>query len=517
MGLETADSSMGTDRVEQWQIRKPAVVTDRGVVTSQHWQAATVGADALRDGGNAVDAAVATALALQCCEPWMSGLAASGYMLVGERSGAVMVVEFTGQCPLSIDPACYPLDPAGGTSFLGFPRVQNDRNVVGWEAVCVPGAVAGLSAALDRWGRLGWDRVLAPAIDMADRGIGIDWHATLAIALAHADLVRDPAAKGVFLPGGSPPAPGTRLANPSLARTLRTLAEAGPDAFYTGVIAGCLLDDLRAGGSAIAEEDLAGYRASIHAPDWGTHGPARIAVAPHTSGGRRLLDALGALEGVQPTPEGFVAIAAALQSAFARHGDLMRAPSPEGGSTTQVNAVDADGMLVSLTFTLLNRFGARVMSPSTGILLNNGMAWFDPHPDRRNSLHGGRRAPNNMCPVIAQHRDGDPWFALGASGGNQIVPALTQIVTFLVDAGMDLDGAMHHPRLDTGPSAKVRAQPDLGEPALAALRQAYEVVETHPTVFPRLYASPSAIVLAPDGRRHALAEIGYPSAGMAAG
>ena len=508
---------MTDDRVEQWQIRKPAVVTDRGVVTSQHWRAAAAGAEALRNGGNAVDAAVTTALALQCCEPWMSGLAASGYMLVCERSGAVMVVEFTGQCPLEVDPDRYLLDPAGGTSFLGLPRVLDDRNVVGWEAACVPGAVAGLSTALDRWGRLGWERALAPAIDMADQGIAVDWHATLAIALAYGDLVRDPAAGLVFLPGGSPPAPGTSLANPALARTLRTLADLGPDAFYKGPIGERLLDDLRAGGSALSEADLTGCRASVHAPEWGTHGAARIAVAPETSGGHRLLDALDGLDGVQPTPEGFVAIAAALQSAFARHGERVRSPEPEGGSTTQVNAVDADGMLVCLTFTLLNRFGARVMSPSTGILLNNGMAWFDPRPGRRNSLKGGRRAPNNMCPIIAQHEDGAPWFALGASGGNQIVPALTQIAAFLIDAGMDLESAMHHPRIDTGPSTTVRAQPALGDLVLSALRQAYETVEAHPTVFPRLYASPSAIVLTPDGRHHALAEIGYPSAGMAVG
>lgn len=507
---------MTFEPTEQWQVCKPSVVCTGGVVTAQHWRAARVGAAILTDGGNAVDAAVGTALALQTCEPWMSGLAASGYALVRPPNGPVTVIDFTGIAPAGCDPSHYPIDPAAQPSFLGFPSVVGNRNVVGWGAVCVPGAVAGLSAALDRFGTIGWDRALAPTIDLADQGIAVDWHATLAIALAAADLSRDAAAREMFLPGGVPPAPGRRLPLPTLGKTLRTLADAGPDSFYRGAIAEALVADARDGGSTITAEDLDGYRPVIGSAQGLDRSAGRIAVPPVTSGGQRLIDTLTAIDGVTVDADGFVALAEALQTAFATHRRRLGHGEPEGGSTTHVNAVDRDGMMVAITFTLLNRFGARVVSPRTGVLMNNGIAWFDPRPGLQNSLAPKQRAANNMCPVLAERPDGGGWLALGASGGNQIVPALAQLIWFIMEGGLSVDAAMHAPRIDTGFSRVVRAYPTLEPAAMAALSARFPVTISQPVVFPRLYASPSAIEIAADGRRHAQAEIGYPSAGAAA-
>lgn len=509
---------MTFDPTEQWQLRKPASVGDGGAVTAQHWRAARVGAAVLENGGNAVDAAVSTALALQTCEPWMSGLAASGYCMVRTGGGRVTVIDFTGVAPAAADPDQYPLDPGAGPSFLGFPAVVDNRNVVGWGAVCVPGAVAGLSATLDRFGTIGWDSALAPAIDLADHGMVVDWHATLAIALAAADLGRDPPARATFLPDGVPPAPGRRLPLGALARTLRTLADRGPDAFYRGPVAEILVADARAGGSVIDAADLDAYRPVIGDAQWLDRSTGRIAVAPATSGGQRLVDTLTAIDGTAVDADGFVALADALHAAFAAHRRrLGHGGEPRDGSTTHLNVVDRDGMMVAVTFTLLNRFGSRVMSPGTGILMNNGIAWFDPRPGFGNSLAPFRRGANNMCPVLAERPEGSGWFALGASGGNQIVPALAQLIWFMMEGGLSVEAALHAPRIETGFSPAVRAYPDLDPAVLAALEARFAVTRHQPVVFPRLYASPSGIEIGRDARRIAQAEIGYPSAGTAAG
>lgn len=508
---------MTFERTEQWELRKPALSSVGGIVTAQHWRAAQVGGQVLDKGGNAVDAAVATALALQTCEPWMSGLAASGYCMVREPAGEVSVIDFTGVTPAKTNVAAYPLDSEAGSSFLGFPAVIGNRNVVGWGAVCVPGAVAGLSAALDRFGTWGWDAVLAPTIDLVDQGLVVDWHTTLAIALAAADLGRDAAASALFMPNGVPPSPGQRLPFTGLAETLRTLADHGPDAFYKGPIGAALVADARDGGSEITEDDLSAYAPTIAPPQWLGRSLGRVAVPPITSGGQRLIDTLQAMDGISVGADGFVAMADALQTAFAAHRRRLGHGEPDGSSTTHLNVVDGQGRVAVITFTLLNRFGARVVSPRTGMLMNNGMAWFDPRPGFANSLAAAKRGANNMCPVIAERPDGSPWFALGASGGNQIVPALAQLIWFLMEGQQSIEEAMHSPRIDTGFSASVRAYPTLDPAIVTALSQRFAVTLNQPVVFPRLYASPSGIEVTEAGMRLGQAEIGYPSAGMVGG
>ncbi|HMB48077.1 MAG TPA: gamma-glutamyltransferase, partial [Afifellaceae bacterium] len=158
--------------VEQWEVEKKAVASNGGVVAAQHLLAARAGAGMLATGGNAVDAAVAAAFALATVEPWMCGLGGSGYMVVwnAERQSG-HVLDFQGMLPAAIDPADYPLDPEVPESIMGFPGVIDRRNVVGYGSITVPGAVKGLSHGLSRFGRLGLDTVLGPAIQLAERGL----------------------------------------------------------------------------------------------------------------------------------------------------------------------------------------------------------------------------------------------------------------------------------------------------------------------------------------------------------
>jgi gamma-glutamyltranspeptidase / glutathione hydrolase len=487
---------MGRERVERWSVRKTVARGENGIVASQHYVAAQAGAVVLEKGGNAVDAAVTAGFLLQTVEPWMSGLSACGYMLVAEPDGTVHAVEFTGRAPSLLDRAAYAPDPGGAKTFLGMPAAVDGANVRGYSAVVIPGAVRGLSLALARFGTLAFDEALRPAIDRARHGLTIDWHATLAIALAEADLRRDPAARAMFLPGDAPPEPGEVLPLTALAATLERLAEAGPDDFYGGRIAERLAADLEAGGSAITPYDLSAYRTTVAPAECEEIAGRIVHVAGETSGGRRLLETLRhfdrAYAGRSLDLAFYRAMVEALRSASAAHGERNRAADLlRAASTTHVNAVDGEGRMAALTFTLLNRFGARIVSPSTGILLNNGMAWFDLAPDRLNSLEAGAPGRNNMCPVAITDGDG-PFAVLGASGGNQIVPALTQIAAMLLHLDLHVETALNAPRLHAGPSAEIILDSEMGQDVADGLADLGPIRFAERGVYPRPFASPSA-------------------------
>ena len=153
--------------------------------------------------------------------------------------------------------------------------------------------------------------------------------------------------------------------------------------------------------------------------------------------------------------------------------------------------------MVSLTQTLLSVFGSRVVSPSTGILLNNGIMWFDPRPGRPNAIAPGKRPLSNMCPLVAM-KDGAPWLALGASGGRRILPAVLQISSMLADGGLDLESAFNTPRIDVSGGPTVDADRRLGPEVLAQLRARFPVQEVERVVLPNLFACPTAVLRDPD-------------------
>lgn len=498
---------------ERWLIGKPALRGPAGMVVCQHYRAAEIGAAVLDAGGTALDAAIAAAMALQVVEPWMSGLFGCGYLLAHRPGWPVaQVVEFTGIAPRAIDPARYPLAPEGGSDFLGKPRVLADRNVTGPEAVVVPGAVAGLGAAHALWGRLGWDRLLQPAIDLARAGQVVDWHTTLAIAIAAADLAKDAGARARFLPGGHPPQPGAVLPTGALADTLMLLAEQGPESFYRGTLATRILADLAGTGCVLDGDDLRAYQPLIHPAETGPFAGTLLHVPPHTSGGQRLLAALAAYAHSGDAPQDAVRLAKSVQMAFTAHRNRLHGLEPQGSSTTHIAAVDAEGMVVSMTFTLLARFGAKVVLPTTGLLLNNGMAWFDPVPGRANSIAGSARGANNMCPLIGTGPDGQAMLALGASGGNQIVPALAQVLAGVLKDGLSLEAALARPRFDVALGPGLVADEELPDAVVAALATAFTVRHTQRTVYPRPFAAPAGLLRHGAADWEGAADVSYPAA-----
>jgi gamma-glutamyltranspeptidase / glutathione hydrolase len=492
---------MAEHTIEQWRIDKPVVRSAGGVVAAQNVRAARVGAAILQDGGNAVDAAVATAFALGVVEPWMSGLGGCGYLLSFQSETAdAMAVDFGTAAPRALDPSAFAAVPGGDydSDLFGWQRVVDDRNVHGPLSIGLPGTVAGFALAHQRFGRLPWRELLQPAIELARIGHRVDWWSTLRIAGEAADLRLYPAAAGIYLPNGLPPvglADGSpTLGLGALAETLERLATAGPEDFYQGEIARALAGDVAAAGGWLSSDDLADYRALLAAPQTLGRNGAEIHLLQGLNAGPTFAAALAQLPRLAagaPGAEAFVALAQALSAAyqdrFARLGhDGDRAGQ---ASTTHVSVADRDGNLVALTNTLLSLFGSKVLSPSTGILLNNGIMWFDPLPGRPNSIAAGRRPLSNMCPLVAT-RGGAPWFALGASGGRRILSAVFQLTAFLVDCGLSPDDAVSHPRLNVDGGRFVEADPRLGRATIEAVAAVLPLQEVEALVQPNHYANP---------------------------
>jgi gamma-glutamyltranspeptidase / glutathione hydrolase len=495
-------------------IRKAVIQTRGGMVAAAHRRAAEVGARVLEAGGDAVDAAVAVSFAIGVVEPWMSGPAAGGAMVVWRaEEGRAHVVDYGMRAPMGLDPADYPLVPGQTAKDLfAWPAVADDRNVQGATAVAVPGVVAGMGLAHAQYGRMPWRDLLAPAVSLAKEGLLVDWFATLLITSVARALAGDPDAARMFLDDGVWPISGgwtavceRHLDQSALAATLEALARHGPREFYAGDVARALVRDLRAKGSRIAEADLAGYEARIVDAKTVRYRDGRIHVAPGLTGGPTLAAALRSLESElasapgAPGPASYVAYARALEQAFdSRFADMgdaagiaeaAHAPS----CTTHFNVVDRHGNMCSVTQTLLSIFGSRVVSPSTGLLMNNGIMWFDPEPGRPNSLGPGKRCLCNYCPVIGEAGDGRR-FALGASGGRKIIGAVLQIISFLIDHGLTLEQAFHQQRIDVSGAGQAIADRTLPRTVLDALAQALPTTTATRTNFPYAFACPAAVL-----------------------
>jgi gamma-glutamyltranspeptidase / glutathione hydrolase len=519
-GNDAAEARM--DHVTQnWRVEKPVAVSRRGIVVSQYRAAAAVGADMLRAGGNAVDAAIATAFALAAVEPWNSGLGGIGYMIVQRPGAPAQVIDFGAVSPRKLDPAAFPLTGKGGAELFAWPQVEDDRNIRGPLSIAVPGAADGYGLALERFGTLPLPQVIEPAIALAEAGRPVDWYVSLKILAVAEDLRRYAESRRIWLNGDLPPlylagAPIPRVKLGALADTLRQLARAGRRDLYEGRLARALAHDIGAAGGVLSTEDLAHYRARIVEPTQFAYRGTAVAGAPDLTAGPTLRDVLGGLErerfGARPDAAFFVALAQALEAAYDRRlrsmGDVERLDA----STTHVSAVDRDGMMVALTTTLLSSFGSRFVAPSTGMLMNNGIMWFDPRPDRPNSIAPGKRPLCNMCPAILA-RDGKPWLAAGASGGRRIVAAVAQLLSFAVDFGFDAATAAHHPRIDVSGTGTVNADPRLAPEIRAALRGCGTVAEVEHVAYPINFACPNMIVRRTDGDWEGVSDVMSPSSG----
>ena len=500
----------------QQEIRKPAITSKGGIVAAQSRKAAEVGAQVLAAGGDCVDAAIATSFALGVLEPWMSGIGGGGAMvLYRARENKYEVIDFGMRAPGGIRPEDYPMTGEGAASDLfPWPRVKDDRNLHGPGSIAVPGVVAGMEAAHTRHAKLPWRELLAPAVTLAEEGLQVDWWTTLAIASAAADLRRYPASSAAYLEDGLPPhAPwgikaGVRLPQEKLKATLAHLAVQGPRDFYEGDLAQSLARDVQAGGGALSLADLSAFRAHVREPLAIPYRGGTVYATPELTCGPTLAHALRLMqETVKPGRGGpdaaaYAAYALALQSAYQERlqgmgdADGRRALGAEHlapACTTHFSVVDREGNMVAVTQTLLSIFGSKFVLPSSGVLMNNGIMWFDPTPGTPNSLEPNKRCLTNYTPVLAQAADGRR-LALGASGGRRILPAVTQMLSFVMDYGMDLDAAIHQPRIDASEGTVVIGDARLPAEVRAELRARFDYEEARVQTQPMKFACPSVVL-----------------------
>lgn len=498
---------------ETWQLAKTAKSSNGGMVASQHYAASRVGARVLAEGGNAVDAAIATSLMIGTVEPWMSGLGGGGFMLYREqKTNTVHSVDFGMKAPSMLDPADYPLAAGQDDDLFGWPSVQDNRNVLGPSSIAVPSYLAGISAAAGRFATKPLADLITPAVESAHAGFPVDWYATLKIAAAAPVLSQFAASASAYLPGGFVPAgewggplPSISLGN--LASTLERLRDAGAEDFYQGEIAQSIANDCRALGSKLSAQDLANYQPVISVADQSGYRNATVYTAPGLTAGPTLQDALQRIErsnwqpGTEDDADTYLCYANALQDAYTHRlltlGDLDDTAAP--GCTTHITVVDSQGNMVSLTQTLLSVFGSKVMLPQSGILMNNGIMWFDPRDNKPNSMAPGKRPLSNMCPTLFSTEDGSH-YALGASGGRRIMPAVMQLLSMVVDQKMDINSAMHKGRIDVSGAPQVCVDSQLDKQVAKRLTEASHNVTVVPNgVYPAMYACPNIIGRSPDG------------------
>ena len=499
--------------IEHWQLRKPAVEGRHGLVATQHYAASEAGAAVLRQGGNAVDAAVAAGLALGTVEPWMSGIGGGGYMTIHRADeDRVDVVEFGMRAPLDARAEDFPL--AGGTTgaaTFNWPKVVGDANVHGPLSVAVPGYVKGVALALERFGTWDWRDAIEPACKLAEQGLPLNWYASYLIGAMARGLAMYEETKRTYLADGLPPvasveAEANHLRLGNLVATYRTLRNEGAEAFYHGELAESMADDLQAAGSRIRREDFAAYTARVAEPLAASYRDATIFAPGHLTGGPTLCQALADLEarlapsGAQPDSAALVAYADALLDSYRyRLEHLGEGADPRPSHTSHLCVADAKGNVVSLTQTIMSGFGSRIMLPGSGVLMNNGMMWFDPRPGGPNSVVGGRRPLCNMLPVIGRLGDGS-LFAVGACGGRRILASVFQLVSFFVDYGMNVDDAVHCPRLDVSGTDLVTMMAHMPAETVDVLRRRFgETRLASNGVSGFLFALPQTVLVRPDG------------------
>lgn len=520
-------------RVTDFTCEKRPATGSRGMVVTNHPLASAAGSEMLLAGGNAVDAAVAALFTLTVVEPMMVGVLGGGVAHIRLADGRHLVLDGLSTAPGRGSATMY--EPISDE--IGKARLVRDReNEVGPKAVAVPGALAGWCQALARFGTLPLADVLAPAIRLAERGFVASPYLSDCITDCAADLARDPGLSALFLPGGQPLQPGDRLVQGDYAASLRLIAERGPAALYDGPLGAALTGFMAAKGGLIDQADLTAFRVIERAPVRGTYrGFEILGPPPPSSSGVHIVQMLNILEGYDIGGLGFGSadavhlLAEALKIAFAdravatadpafvdvpvdrliakayaaerRAGiDLRRTRAwtaglagGESANTTHVTVADAAGNVVATTQTINGLFGACTQIPGTGMLTNNYMYNFDPHPGRALSIAPGKRVFTSMAPMMAL-RDGRLAFALGLPGGLRIFPSALQAIVNLIDHGMSLQEAVEAPRVWTegGVLELEQAFPDSVAEDLAG--RGHSIVR-----MPRIAGGMNAIAFDPDG------------------
>ena len=503
---------------QHWHVTKPGARGRRGIVVSQARDAAEAGIAILEAGGNAIDAAVGIALALPTVEPWNSGLGGIGFAVVHRAGQPVAeVVDFGPVAPRALNPSVFKLTGGMKTDLFAWPEVVGDANIHGPLSVAVPSSVAGYGMLHEKWGRMPLADVISPAIALAERGLARDWFTTVKIA-ACASLLRHYAESArIYLPNGLPPT-GPDQGTPgffslgNLGNTLKHLQRAGLRDFYEGDVAASIVSDIEELGGVLSADDMRACRArTVPAMQVGWRNGRTMQLATGLTAAptlARVLDEMrDAPYGATPDAAWYVALARSLKAAYHERLTSLGEAEKEAAETctTHLTVCDAEGTMVAMTTTLLSSMGSRMVLPKSGVLMNNGVMWFDPRPGQANSIAPGKRPLTNMCPIVMSH-DNHPVLAAGASGGRRIMAAVFQTMSFIADFGMDPEMAAHQPRIDVSGPEMVTADERLGEDILAALEADGPCERVEHRTSPANFACPNVIVQTPQGERAGISD-----------
>lgn len=424
---------------------------EKGVVAAGHPLSAAAGAEALRVGGNAVDAAIAAILASFATESLLTGLGAGGYMLVAGPGIEPELLDFFVQAPTRLGDGSEADLLAVDVSFGDAAQVFH----IGPASCGAYGMPAGICAAAERWGTMPLTELVEPALRLARRGVALNAAQAYVAEILVDLLTSTPECAALWAPEGRVLREGETVVNPDLAGALERLARDGDEPFYRGDISAEICDWLSARGGSLRAEDLAGYRAIVREPvRVGYRDRELLTNPPPAAGGILLAYALALLDRA-PAPPSQRAIVAAMAAAQSERGpDFLEGLSREDfhrdflssrlGSTTQVSVIDHRGMACSTTST--NGEGSGVVVPGTGIHLNNVMGEEDLNPLGFHKHPTGRRMPSMMSPSVIL-RDERVELVVGSAGSNRIRSAILQTVVAAVDHGLDAAEAVNAPRL----------------------------------------------------------------------
>jgi gamma-glutamyltranspeptidase / glutathione hydrolase len=529
-----ADAAADLSRVpQQWPytLETRPVEATSAMVVSDAALATEVGVQVMRDGGNAVDAAVATAFALAVVYPEAGNVGGGGFMVARLADGTTAALDFREKAPLAAHRDMF-LDAWGNLT---------DRSVVGHLASGVPGAVMGLWEAHQRFGSRPWADLLEPAIRLAGDGFTVDAQVARTLRTGAARLSRFEGSAALFLPDGEPLQEGSLWRNPDLAGVLRRIAERGPAGFYEGETADLIVAEMRRGGGIITHEDLRRYRAEWRTPVQFTYRGHRVlSMPPSSSGGITLAIMANVLDGYPLDRLGWHSDAAlhltaeAMRRAFADRNHFLGDPdfvefpqdrliSQEYGAqlrgtidrqqatpsqqvrpglgeavepehTTHFSVVDPFGNAVALTTTINSLYGSAVTVSGAGFLLNNEMDDFAAKPGapnqfglvqgEANAIAPGKRMLSAMTPTIVLDLDGEVLMVTGARGGPRIISAVFQVISNVLDHGMDIATAVRTPRIHHQhlPDVLYFERDGLADQRRDQLRMMGHVVEPRPTV-----------------------------------
>jgi gamma-glutamyltranspeptidase / glutathione hydrolase len=487
--------------------KRPATGS-RGMVVTNNPLGTAAGVEMLAAGGNAIDAAVASLFALTVVEPMMVGIFGAGMSTIRLGNGEHHFINNYSVAPAAAAPDMYECQ---SDTWPDYQQVARRENEIGVLAIGVPGSLKGWVEMLEQHGSFSLSDVMQPAIRYARRGYAATGYLSEIIHKFAEDLAAFPASAETWLPDGRALKPGQRVIQPAYADTLSLIAESGIETLYGGELGRIASSYIEQEGGLITLDDLAGYqtmRADVVRGNY--RGFDIIGPPPPTAGGVHVIEMLNMLEHFDVaglgfgTADGLHLLIEVIKTGFEDRRQYMGDPafvdvpvdmliskqhaavwveqlsmdrtrsvktafSHDSNSTTHMAAADAHGNVISATHTIHSAFGSKVTVPGTGMLLNNTMNIFDPHPGMANSIAPGKRVTSSMSPIIVE-RDGQPVFCVGLVGGTRIFPSALQAIVNVIDHGMSPQEAVEAPRLWTL-GEDVEVEPGFDSAALADLER----------------------------------------------